>query len=192
MSHTSSYFTFHRTHDSKLAQVLQTVTKMPVKQVTENVEVEPDHVYVVPPNQHLIMLEGSLGVSPNTLIEERRAPVDIFFRTLAESHGPRAVAVVLSGTGANGSMGIKRVKEHGGAAFVQSPREAEFNEMPRNSIATALIDDVLPVSEIPAKNPRLQEEPRNGRDTGRTGAPSGGTTASSSRDLCSAAPTHRA
>lgn len=117
-------------HDSRLAQVLQTVTKMPVKQVTEKVKVEPDHVYVVPPNQHLTMQDGSILVSPNTQIEDRRAPVDIFFRTLAQEHGTRAIGVVLSGTGANGSMGLKRIKENGGAAFVQNPREAEFNEMP--------------------------------------------------------------
>src|SRR5215204_1403859 len=138
-------------HDSRLAEVLQATTSMPVKQVTEKEKVEPDHVYVVPPNQHLTMLDGHVGVSPNVLVEDRRAPVDIFFRTLAESNGPRAVAVILSGTGANGSMGIKRVKENGGAAFVQNPREAEFNEMPRNSIATDLIDEVLPVAEIPGK-----------------------------------------
>src|SRR5215203_2015426 len=65
-------------HDSKLAQVLQTTTKMPVKQVTEKLKVEPDHVYVVPPNQHLTMQDGSIVVSPNTQIEDRRAPVDIF------------------------------------------------------------------------------------------------------------------
>jgi two-component system, chemotaxis family, CheB/CheR fusion protein len=138
-------------HDSRLAEVLQASTEMPVKQVTEKIKVEPDHVYVVPPNQHLTMQDGAIIVSPNTQIEERRAPVDIFFRTLAEEHGTRAVAVILSGTGANGSMGIKRVKERGGAAFVQNPREAEFNEMPRNSIATGLVDEVLNVAELPAK-----------------------------------------
>lgn len=138
-------------HDSKLAEVLQTSTKMPVLQVLEKVKVEPDHVYVVPPNQHLTMQDGYIIVSPNTEVEDRRAPVDIFFRTLAEEHGARAIGVVLSGTGANGSMGIKRIKEKGGAAFVQNPREAEFNEMPRNSIVTGLIDEVLNVAELPAK-----------------------------------------
>jgi two-component system CheB/CheR fusion protein len=137
-------------HDSKLAELLQTVSKMPVMQVTEKTAVKSDHVYVVPPNQHLLMLEGHIAVSSNTQIEDRRAPVDIFFRTLADTHGPNAVCVTLSGTGANGSMGLKRIKEMGGAAFVQSPREAEFNEMPRNSIATNLVDAVLPVAEIPA------------------------------------------
>jgi len=138
-------------HDSRLAQVLQMVTKMPVTQVNEKVKVVTDHVYVVPPNQHLTMQDGSIIVSPNTQIEERRAPVDIFFRTLADEHGPNAVCVILSGTGANGSMGLKRVKEKGGATFVQNPREAEFNEMPRNAIATGLVDEVLNVAEIPGK-----------------------------------------
>ena len=138
-------------HDSHLAQVLQTTTKMPVTQVTKKIKVEPDNVYVVPPNQHLTMEDGHINVSPNTQIEDRRAPVDIFFRTLAEEHNSKAIAVILSGTGANGSMGLKRVKENGGATFVQNPREAEFNEMPRNAIATGLVDEVLNVAEIPAK-----------------------------------------
>src|SRR5947209_15871748 len=97
------------------------------------------------------MLDGAIEVHQVASVEERRAPVDIFFRTLADTHDARAVAVILSGTGANGSMGIKRVKERGGAAFVQNPREAEFNEMPRNSIATELVDAVLPVAEIPKR-----------------------------------------
>lgn len=137
-------------HDSRLAQVLQAVTEIPVEQVTQKIKIEPDHVYVVPPNQHLILEDGFISPSINLQIEERRAPVDIFFRNLADTQGPRAVCVVLSGTGANGSMGLKRVKEMGGVAYVQNPREAEFNEMPRNSIATELVDEVLPVAEIPA------------------------------------------
>jgi two-component system CheB/CheR fusion protein len=138
-------------HDSKLAEVLQQVSSIPVLQVTEKVIVAINNVYIVPPNQHLIMQDGSITVSPNTNIEDRRAPVDIFFRSLADSHGPKAVCVVLSGSGANGSMGLKRIKEKGGAAFVQNPREAEFNEMPRNSIATNMVDEVLSVAEIPEK-----------------------------------------
>ncbi|UOG73332.1 PAS domain-containing protein [Hymenobacter tibetensis] len=138
-------------HDSQLAQVLQTVARIPVTQVTEKVTIEPNHVYVVPPNQHLMMEGDTIVPSLNLYVEERRAPVDIFFRTLADSYGARAVCVVLSGTGANGSMGLKRVKERGGVAYVQNPREAEFNEMPRNAIATDLIDEVLPVAEIPGR-----------------------------------------
>ncbi|WP_083891494.1 CheR family methyltransferase [Fibrella aestuarina] len=138
-------------YDSQLTQILQGVTPLPVTKVTGKTQVLPNHVYVIPPDQHLQMEDDHLLVIPNTSIEERRAPVDIFFRTLAESHGGQAIAVILSGTGANGSMGIKRVKEKGGAVFVQNPREAAFSEMPRNTIATDLVDEVLPVSQIPAR-----------------------------------------
>ncbi len=138
-------------HDSRLAEVLQQSTRMPVTQVTESVRIKPDHVYVIPPNRSLSMQDCSLVLSDVTGVEERRAPVDIFFRTLAESHGARAACVVLSGTGANGSMGLKRVKEQGGVAVVQAPEEAEYPDMPRNSIATGMVDYVLPVAEIPER-----------------------------------------
>ncbi|HEV7929028.1 MAG TPA: CheR family methyltransferase, partial [Nitrosospira sp.] len=138
-------------HESRLASVLQTVCAIPVTQMVEKVHVEPDHVYVIPPDKHLTMSDGYIEVSANISMEERRAPVDIFFRTLAEAKGPRAVCVVLSGTGADGSMGLKRVKERGGAAFVQSPAEAEWDEMPRNALATSLVDSVLPIAEIPRR-----------------------------------------
>ena len=137
-------------YDSKLAQVLQHETAMPVTQVKEKILIRPDHVYVVPPDRHLTMEGEYIAVTPNINVEERRAPVDIFFRTLADQHGPRAISVILSGTGANGSMGLKRIKERGGATYVQNPREAEFNEMPRNSIATEFVDEVLNVADIPA------------------------------------------
>ncbi|HVF26602.1 MAG TPA: chemotaxis protein CheB, partial [Pyrinomonadaceae bacterium] len=138
-------------HDSQLAEVLQTVARIPVTQVTEKVRVEPDHVYVVPPDRSLKLVDGHIVVQPIHTVEERRAPVDIFFRTMAETLGGRAVCVVLSGTGANGSMGLKRVKEGGGVALVQNPRQAEYSDMPRNSIATDLVDAILNVAEIPAK-----------------------------------------
>jgi two-component system CheB/CheR fusion protein len=138
-------------HESRLAEVLQVSAQIPVMQVSEAIKIEPDHIYVIPPNQSLSMVDGTLKLSDVTRIEERRAPVDIFFRTLGESHHSRAVCVVLSGTGADGSMGLKRVKECGGLAIVQDPVEAEYADMPRHSIATALVDYVLPVAEMPSK-----------------------------------------
>jgi len=138
-------------YDSKLAHVLQLTSKIPVLKIEERTKIKPDHVYVIPPDKSLTMADGYIEVNPVISVEERRAPVDIFFRSLAESHGSGAVAVILSGTGANGSMGLKRIKENGGAAFVQNPRQAEYNEMPRNAIATNLVDAVLPVADIPSK-----------------------------------------
>lgn len=138
-------------HDSKLAEVLQLAASIPVLQVKEKVELLPDHVYVIPPNKSMKTIDGSLVLSDQVGFEDRRAPIDIFFKTLAESHRARAVSVIVSGTGADGSMGMKRVKENDGLVLVQDPSEAEFDEMPRASIATGLVDATLPVSQMPAR-----------------------------------------
>lgn len=144
-------------HESLLSQILQTVATIPVAQVTERVKLEPNHAYVIAPNKSLSVVDGHLTVSDVIGFEARRAPVDIFFRTLAEAKDAHAVCVVLSGTGPNGSMGLKRVKERGGIAIAQDPEEAEFSDMPRNAVATGLIDYVLPVREIPTKIQSYQE-----------------------------------
>jgi len=93
-------------HDSRLAEVLQTTSLIPITQVKHRVKVVPNHVYVIPPNQNLAMTDGHLELKDMIGIEERRSPVDLFFRTLADTHGPRSVCVVLSGTGPNGSAGF--------------------------------------------------------------------------------------
>jgi len=138
-------------HDSRLADVLQGSTTLPVMQVREPVKVEANHVYVIPPNKSLAMSDGTLVVSEVTGFAERRAPIDIFFRTLADTHDSHAVCVVLSGSGADGSMGLRRIKENNGLAIVQEPAEAQFDDMPRSSIATGLVDFVLPVAEMPRR-----------------------------------------
>jgi two-component system CheB/CheR fusion protein len=84
-----------------------------------------------------------------TTAQQRHAPVDVLFQTLAEAQGARAVGVVLSGTGHNGSSGIKWIKEHGGLAIAQDPAEAEFGDMPRNALATGLVDYALPAAAMP-------------------------------------------
>src|SRR5437763_4274112 len=138
-------------HDSQLAAVLQSASLLPVTKVERRTRVKPDHVYVIPPNKSLEIKDRHIDVLNMTSHDVRRAPVDILFRTLAQSHGPRAVSVVLSGTGANGSMGMKRVKEMGGLCIVQDPKEAEYDDMPAHSLATGLVDYVLPVAQIPAQ-----------------------------------------
>src|SRR5262245_26492085 len=138
-------------HESHLAEVLQVSAAIPVIEVRDRVLVEPNHVYVISPDVSMTLLDGHLAASEITRIEERRAPVDVFFRTLADAHGAYSVCVVLSGTGANGSMGLKRVKERGGICLVQDPEEADYPDMPRHAIATELVDQVLPVAEMPAR-----------------------------------------
>ena len=138
-------------HESKLAEILQVTSAIPVTQVRTRIKVVPNHVYVISPHQNLSMTDGHLAPSHMIGVEERRSPVDLFFRTLAETNDRRAVSVILSGTGSDGSMGLKRIKENGGVVFVQDPEEAEYTDMPRNAIATGLVDHVLPVAEIPSK-----------------------------------------
>jgi two-component system CheB/CheR fusion protein len=135
-------------HESHLADVLQGSTELPVTQVQEREKVKPNHVYVIPPNKSLAIADGTLVLSEVTGFAERRTPIDVFFRTLADTLDSHAVCVVLSGTGADGSMGLRRIKENNGLAIVQAPGEAQFDDMPRNSIATGLVDFVLPVAEM--------------------------------------------
>ncbi len=136
--------------ESNVAEILQHTTDIPVMQVTEPTQVEPNHVYVIPPNKHLSMKDGTIQLQDPDGERVRRAPVDLFFRTLADSHGRNAAAVVLSGSGADGTVGVQRIKENGGAVLAQDPQEAEFDAMPRNVIATGLVDFILPVADMPA------------------------------------------
>jgi len=138
-------------YESHLAEVLQKSASIPVTQVLEPVKVEPNHVYVIPPNKSLGLNEDTLVVSDISGFQERWAPVDIFFRTLADTLESRSVCVILSGSGADGSMGLRRIKENNGLVLVQDPDEAEFDEMPRSSIDTGLVDFILPVAEMPAR-----------------------------------------
>jgi two-component system CheB/CheR fusion protein len=138
-------------HESMLAQILQRSTSMAVRQVVEAMRLEPDHVYIVPPGKAVASLDGQLSCVDLTPERGRRVTVDLFFRTLADTHGPNAVAIVLSGADGDGAIGIKRIKERGGLTIVQDPDEAEHSGMPRAAIATGMIDWVLSVADMPAR-----------------------------------------
>jgi len=138
-------------HESMLAPILQRSTPMPVTQVAESARVEPNHVYVIPPGKALESVNGELVCTDLTPDRGRRLAVDLFFRTLADTHGPRAAAIVLSGADGDGAIGIKRVKERGGLTIAQDPDEAEHSSMPRSAIATGLVDWILPVADMPAR-----------------------------------------
>jgi two-component system CheB/CheR fusion protein len=138
-------------HESNLAGILQTCTSMPVTQVRETVKIEPDHVYVIPPSNHLAMIDGVIKLTEPELVRGKRLPIDLFLRSLAEAHGKNGVAVILSGTGSDGMLGLKRIKENGGMVFVQDPVDAEYDGMPKSAIATKLVDVILPMAELPRK-----------------------------------------
>jgi len=147
-------------HKSSADHVLQRVTRMPVVQVSGPVEILPDHVYVIPPNRHLKMVDSYLGLMDLERPRGSHVAIDIFFRTLAEVHRERAVAIVLSGTGSDGSVGITRIKEEGGLTLAQLPADAEHEGMPDAAIRTGTIDFVLPVVDMPQKLIELWENAR--------------------------------
>ncbi len=138
-------------HESHAADILQNSTRMPVVQVNERIKVEPNRVYVIPPTKHLAMADGFIRLTDPDRELGRHIAIDLFFRTLAETHRTHSACVVLSGTGADGSVGLKRLKEAGGIAIAQDPQDAEYDSMPRNAINTGMVDFVLPVTEIPEK-----------------------------------------
>jgi len=147
-------------HKSSADQVLQRATRMPVTQVVDPVQIHPDHVYIIPPNRHLKMVDSYLGLAELNRPRGTHVAIDIFFRTLAEVHRERAVAIILSGTGSDGSVGITRIKEEGGLTLAQSPADAEHEGMPEAAIRTGTVDFVLPVVDMPQKLIELWENAR--------------------------------
>jgi two-component system CheB/CheR fusion protein len=137
-------------HESHLPNLLQPHVRMPVHQVTETTVIERDHVYVIPPGSNLAAVDSHLHLSAIEESRRDRAPIDHFFRTLAKTFDGVSVGVILTGTGSDGTLGIKAIKQVGGLTIAQEPNEAEYDGMPQSAIATGLIDLVLPVAEIPA------------------------------------------
>jgi two-component system CheB/CheR fusion protein len=139
------------THESTMADLLGRVTPMPVVQARDGQEVRPNHVYVIPPGKYLTTVDGHLRLVDLKAEQGRRVAVDLFFRSLADTHGPHAAAIVLSGADSDGALGIKRIKERGGLTIAQDPEEAEHSGMPRASINTGMVDWVLRVAEMPQR-----------------------------------------
>ena len=138
-------------HESILAEVLQRATSMPVRQVRDRMKVEANHVYVIPPAKNLSLEDGQLRLSDPAQRPGKHVAVDLFFRTLADTHGAHAAAIVLSGADGDGAIGIKRIKERGGLTVAQDPTEAEQDSMPQSAISTGMVDWVLPVADMPAR-----------------------------------------
>ncbi|HVC18103.1 MAG TPA: chemotaxis protein CheB, partial [Rhodanobacter sp.] len=136
-------------HESMMVDLLAGHTAMTVQQVTDGILLEPAHFYVIPPGTYLSVAQGALHLSQPQARHGARLPFDFLLHSLAEQYGARAVCLILSGTGADGSIGLKSVKEQFGFVIAQAPEEASFDGMPRNAIMTGAVDVVLPISEIP-------------------------------------------
>ena len=129
-------------YKSLLGEILSKYTDMPVLQVEDGMVVEPDCVYVIQPGKNMRLSEGKIRLSAQKE-RELNLPIDMFFRSLAEEAGPKAIAIILSGTGSDGSNGIKDIKEHDGMIIVQDLESSKFDGMPRSAIRTGLVDAQL-------------------------------------------------
>jgi two-component system CheB/CheR fusion protein len=137
-------------HESMMVDLLSEHTPMPVLQATEGMRLQPDHLYIIPPAVYLSVKGGILHLSEPEARHGARLPVDFLLRSLAECYGTHAICVILSGTGTDGCLGLKAVKEKCGLVIAQDPSEAGFAGMPRAAIATGAVDLVLNLAEIPA------------------------------------------
>lgn len=136
---------------SHLPEVLARHSAVPVEQVTEATRLAPDRIYVMAPGTVLSLDDGMLIPRPlDDTGSGRRTPIDQFFFSLAASQGQRAACIVLSGTGSDGTIGMRAVKEHGGLCLVQSPETAEYGDMMNSAVATGLVDRVMDVEDMPA------------------------------------------
>jgi two-component system CheB/CheR fusion protein len=138
------------THESLLVELLAGHTALNVLEAKDGMPIQVEHLYVIPPGVALTVGEGALHLSRPEARHGARLPFDGLLQSLAQSYGARAVCVVLSGTGADGSIGLKAVKDGGGLVIAQDPEEASFDGMPQSAIATGLVDEILPVAKIPA------------------------------------------
>lgn len=138
-------------HESNVAEILQRVTQMPVIQVVGTTAIQADHVYVIPPNHDLEMNDGELRLAEPSRASGKQVAIDLFFRSLAQTHQARTIAIVLSGTGSDGASGLARVKERGGVTLAQTPDDAAYDGMPMAAIASGMVDFVVSAVDMPQR-----------------------------------------
>ena len=140
-------------HESLLQELLQKVTNIPVLEITDDIKVQPDHIYIIPSNKMMIANDGVLELTPRPAKSknERNLPIDLFFTSLAEVHQSHAIGVVLSGTASDGTLGLKAIKDHGGITFAQDEESAAYEGMPHSAAQAGVVDFILPPEKIPQK-----------------------------------------
>jgi two-component system CheB/CheR fusion protein len=148
-------------YESILGEILQKGTKLPVLEIIDNMKVKPDHIYIIPSDKYLTANDGVLQLHPR-IKGEKSNTIDIFFISLAEIHQEHAIGIVLSGTGSDGTVGLKTIKDLGGITVAQDQESAAYFDMPQSAISAEVVDYILSPSEIPAK---LQELVRTARIT---------------------------
>ena len=138
-------------HTSMLPELLQRFTKMPVVQVRHGMKVLPNRIHVVPPNKDLEILQGALCLSDPSTRQAWRLPIDLFLRSLGADQREKAIGIVLSGSGSDGTLGLRAIKSEYGLVMVQDPDSAKFRGMPTSAIEAGVADFILPPTKMPAQ-----------------------------------------
>src|SRR5712691_11823425 len=146
-------------HESMLTSLLSKATQMPVAEVKEGMRAEPNHVYIIPPNSTLGILNGSLHLTARMEPGSRHMPIDHFLRSLAEDQGSGAIGVILSGVATDGTLGLKAIKAAGGITFAQDEKTAKYDGMPRSAIAAGCVDTVLSPERMSKELARIARHP---------------------------------
>lgn len=144
-------------HESMLSDILSRSTKIPINEVQDGMQVKPDHVYVIPANMNMTVLNRVLNLRPR--VSELHMPIDTFFISLAEDQNNKAIGVLLSGTGTDGTKGMKAIKNEGGITFAQNQESAKYYSMPHSAIAADCVDFVLAPEEIARELVRISRHP---------------------------------
>jgi two-component system CheB/CheR fusion protein len=145
-------------HESMLTELLSKTTTMPVKEVKDGMTVDANTVYVIPPDTEMVIFQGTLHLMPREKTRGQYMPIDSFLRSLAQDRRNNAIAVIMSGTGSDGSVGIRAVKGEGGIVFAQD-ETAKYDGMPKSAIDTGCVDFVLPPDKIAAELLRIRRHP---------------------------------
>ena len=149
----------HPEYPSALTEILSRATSMSVVEVVDGMTVEPNHIYIIPPNTYLGILHGVLHLMPRSTISGQNLPIDYFFRHLAEDLGSMAIGVILSGTASDGVLGLKAIAAEGGITIAQDRESAKYDGMPHSAIAAGCVDFILPPDKIAAELSRIAHHP---------------------------------
>jgi two-component system CheB/CheR fusion protein len=137
------------TYKSQMSSILQGYTQMKVLEIKDGVRIAPNSVYVNPPNKEVALIDNTLQLMELPHGQRPVMPIDSFFRSLAEDQEDRSIGIILSGSGSDGSQGLKAIRDKGGMVLVQDPTQARYDRMPQNAINTDMVDLVLPVEKMP-------------------------------------------
>jgi two-component system chemotaxis response regulator CheB len=135
-------------HKSLLVELLQRRSQIRIKEAINDEPVVKSVVYIAPPDRHLLLADGKTYLTSTAFVHFSRPSIDLLFESVAASMGGKAIGVILTGSGSDGAMGIKAIKEEGGTTIAQDPESAEHNSMPMSAVATGMVDFVLPLAEI--------------------------------------------